>query len=200
MSPLYPFILPVPPEARSLPPRERNAILSARARDALALSAARSGVTLERLEKTPEGAPIPVNGAYWSLAHKPRYVAGVAAPEDIGIDIEEIREVHAGLYDKIATASEKVLIDDTPRSLFRIWTAKEAVLKAGAAGLRDLSRCRLLAVPDEHRMTLSYRDREITVEHVYFDGHIASVTTADRRVQWCFEEGATEPTRRYSWT
>ena len=152
------------------------------------MSAERSGVKLEHLEKTSEGAPVPVDGVYWSLSHKPGYAGGVTAPEPIGIDIEEIREVHAGLFDKIANAAEKEMVDGTRESLFRIWTAKEAVLKAGTAGLRELSQCRLLAVPDEHRMVLSYQGQEFTVEQVSFHGHISSVTTAGRSVEWHIEE------------
>jgi 4'-phosphopantetheinyl transferase len=151
------------------------------------MSAARSRVKLDRLEKTSDGAPVPVNGVYWSLSHKPGYAGGVAAPEPVGIDIEKIREVHAGLFDKIANAAEQAMVDGSRESLFRIWTAKEAVLKAGTAGLRELSQCRLVAVPNEWRMVLSYQGQEFTVEQVSFHGHMAAVTTAGRSVQWCFE-------------
>ena len=47
-----------------------------------------TGITLGALEKNADGAPLPSNGCYWSLAHKSDYVTAVAADTAIGIDIE----------------------------------------------------------------------------------------------------------------
>ena len=88
---IYPVILPVPPEVRELPPRERVRALSRRAREALALSAERLGVALGPLEKDARGAPLPCAGWFWSLTHKPLYVGGVLAPHPVGVDLEQLR-------------------------------------------------------------------------------------------------------------
>jgi len=90
---IYPVILPVPPEARSLPPRQRVQFLSRHAREALQRSAERMEVELGPLEKDPRGAPLPFKGNFWSLTHKPEYVGGVVAPALVGLDLEQVRSI-----------------------------------------------------------------------------------------------------------
>jgi 4'-phosphopantetheinyl transferase len=183
---IYPVILPVRPEARELPPRERVQALSRRAREALALSAERLGVALGPLEKDARGAPLPCAGWFWSLTHKPLYVGGVVAPHPVGVDLEQVRPVSPGLYRKTATPQEWALDDaaDRPISFFRFWTAKEAVLKTGGEGIKELSRCRVVRVESAARLLVDYAGRGWTVDQVVFDGHVAAVAGGGHRVEW----------------
>jgi len=183
---IYPVILPVPAEVQHLPPHQRVRSLSDCARQALALSAERLGVRLGPLEKDDRGAPIPCHGNFWSLSHKPDYVGGVVAPAAIGLDIERLRPCSAGLRRKTADAAEWALMShgDVQTTFFRYWTAKEAVLKARGEGLRDLSRCRIAHILDPTRLRVDYAGKTWTVEHFFFEGHVAAIAAGGLGVEW----------------
>ncbi len=183
---IYPVILPVPPEARSLPPRRRVQFLSRHAREALRLSAERMHVELGPLEKDARGAPLPFDGNFWSLTHKPDYVGGVVAPATVGIDLEQLRPCPAGLFRKTASAQEWALAADSDdqRIFFRYWTAKEAVLKTGGEGIKDLSRCRIARIESDARLYVDYAGVTWPVDQFFFDGHVASVANSGFRPEW----------------
>ena len=156
--------------------RDKVLRLSSLARHAVQLSANQSGVKLGELIKSPEGAPLPSGGYFWSLAHKTEYVAGVVADFPIGLDIEKIRPCAPGLYRIAADETEWKLAETADDPLFfRFWTAKEAVLKSAGIGLRALSRCRVIEIVDDQHLILSYNHQAYDVEHFYFNGHIAAI-------------------------
>ena len=174
---LYPVLLSVPADKRGLTGREKVAFLSARAREALALSAGETGIILGALEKNSEGAPLPGNGFCWSLAHKSDYVTAVAADVPVGIDIEKIKAVSRGLYKRIASDEEWGLSTENRQHLFfRYWTAKEAVLKVAGTGIRELSRCRITRVEDEQEILLDFKGKPVSVRHFFYDRHVIAVT------------------------
>jgi 4'-phosphopantetheinyl transferase len=183
---VYPVILPVPAEVLHLSPKQRVKSLSELARQALALSAGRLGVRLGALEKDDRGAPIPSHGNFWSLSHKPDYVGGVVAPAAIGLDIERLRPCSPGLRRKTADAAEWALMGhgDVQTTFFRYWTAKEAVLKVRGEGLRDLSRCRIEYILDATHLRVDYAGKTWSVEHFFFEGHVAAVAGGGFRVEW----------------
>jgi len=182
---LYPSILSVPPIDRRLRGREKVLALSRHARHALRMSCDRSNLELDRLPKSEQGVPLPVNGIHWSLSHKPAIVGGVAALLPVGLDIETIRPVKDGLLAKVADDDEWQLVGGrSPSDFFRFWTAKEAVLKAVGKGMAGLSRCRIVAVTDNIHMTLTYENAPWPVEHCWFGSHVAAITTHDWKVCW----------------
>lgn len=187
MAVIYPVILKVPDAERGLKGRAMVAFLSAYARRALSVSARKYGAPLpaDWPAKDENGAPLPRDGLYWSISHKPEYVAGVVGPEPVGIDIERIRPFREGLQRKVATEQEWALCrDDRTHLLYRYWTAKEAVLKAVGAGLKGLSKCFITTIVDERHLLLGYQGRQWVVEHVYFDGHVAAVTPGNIKMEW----------------
>ncbi len=185
---LYPVILAVPDKEQKLTGREKVANLSNHARRALEISAQKSCIELGDLTKNENGAPLPFDGNYWSLTHKPIYVGGVIAPTQIGIDIEKIRPCSKALFRKTANESEWGLsCADSFKLFFRYWTSKESVLKASGTGIRDLSKCRIVQIIDHNHLVINYEDRKWLIEHFYFDGHIASVVKNDFDVEWTIE-------------
>ena len=186
---IFPVILAVPAADRHLKGRDKTVSLSGHARRALQLSARKSGIILAELLKEENGAPLPFNGNYWSLTHKSAYVGGVVAGFRIGIDIERIRPIQNALYRKTANDDEWRLSGEDPAALFfRYWTAKEAVLKAAAVGLKDLSKCRVGKVVDDHHLMVDYLDKSWLVAQVFFDGHVAAVVNPARYVHWTLVE------------
>jgi len=182
---IYPVILAVPDEQQKLAGREKVAFLSRHARVALEISAQKSGVKLTRLIKGENGEPLPFGGNYWSLTHKTGYVGGVIASTKIGMDLEKIRPCSAALFRKTAQDSEWSLSNADPtRLFFRYWTSKESVLKASGAGIKDLSKCRIVKIIDHNHLIINYKDQEWMIEHHDFDGHIASVVKNNFNVEW----------------
>ena len=185
MKPLFPVILSVPDKARSLSGRERVLFLSRHARMALARSAELSGIRLGELEKDEKGVPLPSAGNYWSISHKPLYVAGVVSDRPVGIDIEQIHEINPALYRKVAGEDEWMLGDGRSIDLFfRFWTAKEAVIKVRGTGIRDMRKCRVIEVRDKNTLRIECSGVIRDIEQVYFDGHIASLICPDHSVRW----------------
>ena len=183
---IHPVILPVPDDARDLPPPRKVRFLSRHAREALRRSAERLHVELGPLEKDPRGAPLPFQGYFWSLTHKPEYVGGVLAPSPVGLDLEKIKPCSEGLFQKTASETEWALASgmDRERLFFRYWTAKEAVLKTGGEGIKDLSRCTVREVLDDARLLVDYGGVTWPVEQIFFDGHVASAAVRGLRLEW----------------
>jgi 4'-phosphopantetheinyl transferase len=182
---IYPVILSVPATDQSLTGRQKVEALSRHARAALRQSCRKSGLRLHDLPKDDRGVPLPVDGVYWSLSHKPSVVGGVAAPLPIGLDLETIRPVSEALMRKIADDHEWALAQGDRQTLFfRFWTAKEAVLKAVGAGIVGLSRCRIAGIDDDTRMLLTYDHTPWPVVHHQFDKHVAALTPHHCRVDW----------------
>lgn len=182
---IFPVILAVPNQPFRLKGREKVHALSLLARQALMVSAEKSGVFLAELEKDEKGSPLPHQGNHWSLSHKERYVCGVTAPEKIGIDIEAIQPQSKRLFQKIVDETELGLTDDPRWHLFfRYWTSKEATLKATGTGLSGLSGCRIDQVIDDRHLLVSHMGCQWEIEHIFFNGHIASVVTNGRQTRW----------------
>ncbi|MFO7716678.1 4'-phosphopantetheinyl transferase family protein [Desulfosarcina sp.] len=150
-------------------------------------SCAQSGLVLDSLPKNEKGAPLPVGGVHWSVAHKSKVVGGVAAPLPVGLDLETIRPVSDALLAKVADEEEWMLVRGDPqKNFFRFWTAKEAVLKAVGKGMAGLSRCRVAHIVDDTRMTLVYDGMDWPVAHVWFNGHVAALTPHHFELVWIY--------------
>lgn len=158
--------------------------LSQIAREALKVSAEKSGVKLRLLLKDENGAPRPVGGIYWSLSHKPKYVAAVVSRDKVGIDIEEIRPRPESLFARVASDEEWGIKQKSRDTLFRYWTAKEAVLKVIGIGIGGLRTCRITSVPDENHIALDYKGQTFLVEQIRHENHIVSVLKDDNQIEW----------------
>ena len=188
---LHPVLMAVPARIQEWTGRRGARALSRLARAAARMSARRSGAVLGRLVKDSGGVPLPADGWYWSVAHKPGYVAGVAGPGPLGIDIEPVTPRNRRLFDKIATPEEWRLGQEEEWHLFyRFWTAKEAVLKAVGSGLKGLSRCRVVAIDAPLWMTLEYEGRFWPVAQSCRNGYLAALTAEDLRVHWIWSDAS----------
>jgi len=130
------------------------------ARRALIECAALCGAPSDGWEQNEGGRPLPNQGWHWSISHKHEWVAAVVAREPIGIDIESIVPRRDELlFDKVADASEWALVGSRNwENFYRIWTAKEAVLKAKGLGIGHLLECRMLDITTNKKHAFSYGD------------------------------------------
>lgn len=177
------------PAAESLAIPEKVELLSALARQAATKSAALSGLELTEFPKNEKGAPLPLNGVYWSLTHKPLYVGGAAALQPLGIDLEMKRPIAMKIFDRVALGKEwQLAINaglDSRRAFFMFWTAKEALLKRLGLGLsKGLAACEIEAVNDDCEVTLSCKGQSFRVRYFDFDGHLAAVCADYEEICW----------------
>lgn len=176
MSTLPVVVLPYAECDRPLAGRARVEEQSRRAREALSRAATIAGARLAELQKDGEEAPLPSNGWHWSLSHGRHFAAAALARAPLGIDLEEIRPRSQALVPRVTSRAELELLGGFDWcAFFRVWTAKEAVLKKAGVGILELSRCRLLAVPDARTLVLSHRGREHVVHQEFRADHVVSI-------------------------
>src|SRR5512136_829162 len=182
---LYPVVMPVSGDVQRLSGREKVTALTGCARQALRLSSDRAGVVLGELRKDGDDIPLPFDGYHWSVSHKPKYVAAVIGRGRMGIDIEEIEPRKEEIFGYVASDEEWTLLAGKSwDSLYRCWTAKEAVVKSTGTGLAGLKSCRVDDVLDATSISLSFEGRPYRVAQMRVDGHIVSVLKGDSLVEW----------------
>ncbi len=108
--------------------------------------AAEEGVENPEIGFYEYGKPYFIQPAGWhfSLSHSGEYAACVLAREPVGIDIQKIRPVDAGVPLRCFSEEERQRLraaKSPEEELIRIWTLKEAVVKASGQGLRQDLRC-----------------------------------------------------------
>lgn len=182
---LYPVVMPVSGDVQRLSGHDKVAALSECAREALWLSADRANVVLGELQKDGDDVPLPFGDYHWSVSHKPKYVAAVIGQARIGIDIEEIEPRRENIFGYVASDEEWGLFGGKSwDSLYRCWTAKEAVVKSTGTGLAGLKSCRVDGVQDDANISLSFEGRPYEVAQMRLDGHIVAVLKNDNVVEW----------------
>ena len=79
------------------------------------------------------GKPYLENGPFFSISHCKEGIAVAIDDQPIGIDIEHIRHADKDLIDRVMNEEERVGMDD--RKFTRLWTQKEAIVKAQGTGI-----------------------------------------------------------------
>ena len=181
---LFPVVMPVIEAGHKPSGKEKVDHLSQIAREALKVSAEKSRVRLGELLKDERGAPFPFAGIYWSISHKSKYVAAVISKDKVGIDIEEIKPRPESLFARVASDEEWELQERSWDTLYRYWTAKEAILKIIGIGIGGLKICRITSVPDDNHIALDYKGQFFLVAQLRHNNHIVSVLKGDNEIKW----------------
>lgn len=182
---LRPVLVPIQQTAAERTPEQVAAQRTA-AKRALRRCAQLCDAPTDGWQKDNSGAPLPQGGFHWSIAHKRAWAAAVVADHPVGIDIEKIvPKRDDDILDEVATAEEwKRIGHRCWESFYRVWTAKEATLKAAGVGIKGLGECLIVGTPDDRRMQLEYAGQPWRVEHYYHEGHVAAVTCGPQPVDW----------------
>jgi 4'-phosphopantetheinyl transferase len=176
----------VPETIKALNGKNKVAALSCFARESARASSLKSKLYTKRFEKDVSGAPKPSKGLYWSVSHKPDFVAGVVSEKRVGIDLERIKGVSNALFEKIIDPQERSHFKGQGRHIvfFRAFTAKEAVLKKTTDGIKGLSKAKIKTVVDDKNLIVQYLDKKYWVENFYFDSYLASMTKDRFDIHW----------------
>lgn len=181
---LEPVLLPIPQTHSNRSPEQVRQQRES-AREALQLCAKKVGAPQSGWNKNDQNVPQPLGNYFWSLTHKRKWCGAVIANQPVGIDIEEISPRKKFHFDALATAAEWDQIgEQNMPHFYRLWTAKEATLKANGAGIGKLLDCQLEKIEDEQWMILNFENHSWRVEHFYFDNHVVAVTCHDISVSW----------------
>ncbi|MCK5836408.1 MAG: 4'-phosphopantetheinyl transferase superfamily protein [Desulfobacula sp.] len=166
--------------------KENVAALSRLARESARASAVKSKHLIHGFAKNAMGVPMPSNGIFWSVSHKPEFVGGIVSTEKIGIDLERLKDVSEALFQKIVDSDEARHFGHQDKTLifFRAFTAKEAVLKKTTDGIKGLSKAKIKRVMDDRHLVVQYLNKKYWVENFYFDGYLASVTKDHFDLEW----------------
>lgn len=180
----------VPGSIQVLKGKEKVIALSLFARSCARESSVISGCYVDVFEKDGLGIPKPSNNVFWSVSHKPGFVAGIVSNEEVGIDLELIKDVSSALFDRVVDPGENSLFKNKDKNLifFRTFTAKEAVLKKTGDGIKGLSGAKVIKVVDDTNLIVEYLDNKYLIENFYFDRYLASVTKDQSDVQWAISK------------
>ncbi|MAB78725.1 MAG: hypothetical protein CMJ89_05160 [Planctomycetes bacterium] len=129
--------------------------------------------------RNEEGAPLPLEGWFWSLSHTRGLVCSTLAPRPIGIDVEWLerrRWRHTRDYFEGAVPGELDCVGGTDTlDVLTLWAAKESVLKRAGIGLSDLGRCPLVARIDDDCFLFEHRGQRVIVQRLIFGQHIIAL-------------------------
>lgn len=99
------------------------------------------------------GKPFIENGPYFSISHCKEGIAVAVDDQPIGIDIEAIRHANNDLVERVMNEKEKSQITnhhgsadrqkspiESARAFTRLWTQKEAIVKAEGVGIQSFEQ------------------------------------------------------------
>ena len=91
------------------------------------------------------GKPYLANGPYFSISHCKEGIAVAINDAPIGVDIEAIRHANEDLIERTMNEEEKRLIANSQqpiadRIFTRLWTQKEAIVKAEGTGIMSFEQ------------------------------------------------------------
>lgn len=85
------------------------------------------------------GKPYLDGGPFFSISHCKEGIAVVVAENEVGIDIESIRKADADLIARTMNEQERLAIRND-RDFTRLWTQKEALVKAQGVGIHSFEQ------------------------------------------------------------
>ena len=135
-----------------------------------------SGVNPENIifGKASNGKPYARNSDFrFSISHCGNLVICAVSKNEIGIDVEKIRDIRLKAAEKFASRNELEYIGNNLERFFEIWTLKEAFFKCKGTGLgADIKNVSFEI--DGKNITCSENGYRLYFDNS-FDGHICSV-------------------------
>ena len=185
---LHPVMFSIP-SAQNLDSAGRVGRQRRFSRAALRRCAELSGAPLDGWEQDERGAGIANEGFHWSVSHKPDYAAAIISTEPVGIDIERIKPRTSDHFDEVGSDEGwGVLGGRSLENFFKLWTAKEAALKAEGVGMAGWDRCRVVSVNQDGAIQLTCGEATYSVLHSQRGDHVVAVTAGAGGVEWHWEQ------------
>lgn len=107
----------------------------------------------ENIKYGEHGKPFFEHGEFFSISHSGKYAVLAVSKNNIGIDIEVKTEANENVAKRCFSEEEQVFAKMSTENFFRIWTAKEAVLKFLGTGFSfSPKNFSVLPLDDEHEI------------------------------------------------
>ena len=133
---------------------------------------------------SPDGKPLSPTVCF-NASHTEGLVALALAALDVGVDVERVRTTDADLRNYIAAPDERAHIHSN-EDFFRLWTAKESLVKAEGTGF-DVKPDKVPALPLEGCKT--YKNHRYYSRQTEVGDCVLSVTRrTDRPFEWDIEK------------
>ena len=116
----------------------------------------------QKMEYNEQGKPFLPDGPFFSISHCKAGIAVAVDEQPIGIDIESIRHADEELIERTMNEEEQRMIRSAaqPDRMFtRLWTQKEAVVKAEGTGICSFEQLQTL-LPDNKTYRLETIEKE----------------------------------------
>lgn len=123
----------------------------------------------------PDGRPLWNGQICWSLSHKDDWIAVAVAGHPVGIDVEVLRPRDPSLFSLFRVGEWEVLGGQTWENFYRLWTAKEALIKRERGTIDLLGEIHLVSA-DTSDMIFLYRGARVHIRSVQSDCCIYSFT------------------------
>ena len=97
-----------------------------------------SALSLAEVSYTPFQKPYFNNGIHFNISHSGNYIVCAISKMEVGIDIEEVKDIPLSDFTELFSPEELKLIFTDPNNFlpfYTLWTQKEAFLKASGVGL-----------------------------------------------------------------
>ena len=117
------------------------------------------------------GKPYFENGPFFSISHCTEAIAVAVSDEPVGIDIESIRHADLSLIERVMSKdeSERLKVKDErmrDRLFTRLWTQKEAIVKAQGTGIVSFEQLQAILV--ENRKNASLKVESVEKENYIY--------------------------------
>jgi len=122
-------------------------------------------IRYRNFEYNEHGKPFLPDGPFFSISHcKEGIAVAIDDEESIGIDIEGIRRVDSDLIARVMNKEEQNLIAsaETPERMFtRLWTQKEAIVKAQGVGISSFEQLQEVLVNPSYNLETIEKEKYI---------------------------------------
>ncbi len=112
----------------------------------------------QKMEYNEYGKPFLPGGPFFSISHCKTGIAVAVDEKPIGIDIESIRHADEELIARTMNADEQKQIQ-TDRDFTRLWTQKEAVVKAEGIGIVSFEQLQTI-LSENDKWIVESREKE----------------------------------------
>ncbi len=134
------------------------------------------------LEKDMDGRPVPISIdgkeglLYWSISHSEDYIAYIVGPTRVGIDIAWFRERGESLLNTHSAKEYALLGGINWEHFYRLWTAKEAIIKSTGWILDEMKDISLFEKIDTNITCFVFRWETIPIQTTIGEDFILSFT------------------------
>lgn len=124
----------------------------------------------------------------FNVSHSGEYLAIAISGKEVGVDLQEPKDIKEGLYRKVVQPEEKGLIgEERQKDFLRLWALKESFVKAEGKGLR-ISMKDYYFVKENDRYFVNYGGQKcewtFNIEETLIPDYVISVCGLEKEILW----------------